>query len=112
MRIVLRLAGALVALVLLIAFASAHFSQRVTLHLGMLTLRDVSLPVVLYGAVIVGMGVMLLLGLRADLKTRSLLERYRAMAELERAAREAGKGGGEGPAESPLEDFDRVAGPE
>ncbi len=112
MKIFLRTAAVAGALVLLIAFASAHFSQRVTLDIGLFTLRDVPLPFALYGAVILGMGVMLLIGLRADLKTRQLLRRYQALAELERAAREAETGKGEERAASPQEDLFRVADPD
>ena len=89
MKQVWRALAALALLVLLVAFASAHFGQRVTLRLGLVTWSDVPLPVVVYGAVVLGMAFMFLVGLRADVRTRRLLERYEAMAELERAARAA-----------------------
>lgn len=129
----------LVALILLLWFSAAHAGQRVTLDLGLFTLRNVPLPFALYGAAILGMAFILLIGLRADLETRRLLQRYRAIAELERAAervrsseREAGSpdasegsgrsasrrapregdGEGEGEGRSHLEDARQVAGPE
>lgn len=85
-KLLFRGAGVLAALLLLLWFASVHYTQRVTLDLGVFVLRQVPLPFALYGAVIVGMAFMLLIGLRADLETRRLLQRYQAIAELERAA--------------------------
>lgn len=125
-RLVGRAAGVLAALVLLLWFASAHYPQRVTIDLGLFRLRDIPLPFALYGAAVVGMAFMLLIGLRADLRTRRLLERYQAIAELERAAQrvraaaeadagegEAARAGGEGTqAELRLEDAPHAAGPD
>lgn len=125
------------ALVLLVWFSAAHAGQRVTLDLGLFTLRDVPLPFALYGAAILGMAFILAIGFRADLETRRLLQRYRAIAELERAAqrvrtgedeadtegtadasevsaseREDAKGERERGGRSHLEDARQVAGPE
>jgi uncharacterized integral membrane protein len=58
-------------------FAVQNGGVRVPLHLGIVTLRSVSLPVVVFGSVIVGMLLVFLAGLRADLKTRRMLRRYR-----------------------------------
>ncbi|MGH7545348.1 MAG: hypothetical protein ACREKI_04110, partial [Gemmatimonadota bacterium] len=79
--------GAVLVLVLvwLVWFSAAHVGQRVTLDLGIFTLRDVPLPFALYGAAILGMAFILWIGFRADLETRRMLQRYRATAELERA---------------------------
>jgi uncharacterized integral membrane protein len=63
------------------AFAAANASERVTLNLGFLTLRSVSLPVVVFTSALVGMIVVFLVGLRADLRTRQLLQRYRQALE-------------------------------
>lgn len=71
------------------AFAAANASERVTLNLGLLTLRSVSLPVVVFASVLVGMIAVFVVGLRADLRTRRLLQRYRR--ELE-GHEEPGKG--------------------
>lgn len=103
MKVVPGAAGALAALFLLAWFASVHFSQRVTLQFGIVTLRNVPLPFALYGAVTLGMLVMIFVGLRTDLRTRNLLRRYRAMADLpqSRGARSPeGEGGAEGGAEA------------
>ena len=58
-------------------FAVQNGGVRVPLHLGIVSLRSVSLPVVVFTAVVVGMLLVLLAGLRADLKTRKMLRRYR-----------------------------------
>ncbi len=58
-------------------FAVQNGAIRVPLHLGIVSLRSVSLPVVVFSAVVVGMLMVLLAGLRADLKTRRMLRRYR-----------------------------------
>jgi uncharacterized integral membrane protein len=50
---------------------------RVPIHLWIVTIRSVSLPVVVFTSVVVGMLMVLLAGLRADLKTRRMLRRYR-----------------------------------
>ncbi len=58
-------------------FAVQNGGIRVPIHLGIVTIRSVSLPVVVFTSVIVGMLMVLLAGLRADLKTRRMLRRYR-----------------------------------
>ncbi len=58
-------------------FAMQNGGIRVPIHLGIVTVRSVSLPVVVFTSVIVGMLMVLLAGLRADLKTRRMLRRYR-----------------------------------
>ncbi len=58
-------------------FAMQNGGIRVPIHLGIVTIRSVSLPVVVFTSVIVGMLMVLLAGLRADLKTRRMLRRYR-----------------------------------
>lgn len=64
-----------------LGFAAANASERVMLHLGIVTLRSVSLPVVVFAAVLMGMISVLLVGLRADLRSRELLQRYRHALE-------------------------------
>jgi len=64
-----------------LGFAAANASERVMLHLGIVTLRSVSLPVVVFAAVLMGMISVLLVGLRADLRVRELLQRYRHALE-------------------------------
>lgn len=76
-------AGARVATgVALFAFAiwlaAENGRELVTLRLGFVTLRSVSLTVVVLGSIILGMAAALLAGLRADLRTRQLLRQFRA----------------------------------
>lgn len=58
-------------------FAVQNGAIRVPVHLGVVSFRSVSLPVVVFSAVVVGMLMVFLAGLRADLKTRRMLRRYR-----------------------------------
>ena len=58
-------------------FAVQNGGVRVPINLGIVTIRSVSLPVVVFTSVIVGMLLVFLAGLRADLKTRRMLRRYR-----------------------------------
>lgn len=58
-------------------FAVQNGGVRVPLHLGIVSIRSVSLPVVVFTAVGMGMLLVFLAGLRADLKTRRMLRRYR-----------------------------------
>lgn len=58
-------------------FAVQNGAARVPVNLGIVSLRSVSLPVVVFSAVILGMLLVFLAGLRADLKTRRMLRRYR-----------------------------------
>ena len=71
-----RAAGALgVVLVLLlsIAFAALNGGQRVTLRLGVATLYQVPLTAIAFGALILGMLLMLVAGIHSDLKVRRIL---------------------------------------
>jgi uncharacterized integral membrane protein len=61
-------------------FAALNSGHRVTLRLGLITLYGVPLTVVAFGSVIVGMVVMLIAGVRSDMKVRSIL-RARLAAE-------------------------------
>ena len=49
-------------------------------RLGLFTLRGVSLPVVIYGAAIIGMLLMVAVSLRNDLRTRQALDHYDKIA--------------------------------
>jgi uncharacterized integral membrane protein len=71
-----RLAGVLgVAgvLVLAMGFAVLNGGQRVTLHLGLVTLYGVPLTVVAFGGLMVGMVIMLGASVHSDLKVRRIL---------------------------------------
>ncbi len=58
-------------------FAALNGGVRVTLRLGLVTLRHVPLPVVVFVAIVLGMTIVFLAGLRADVRTRHMLRRYR-----------------------------------
>jgi hypothetical protein len=72
-----RLLTVLVCAVLASLFTWLNAGQVVTVRLGFVTLRSVSLPTVIFGSILFGMGLVFLAGLRADLRTRRMLERYR-----------------------------------
>lgn len=75
--------GVLVVLFLSMGFASLNSGQRVTLRLGVATFYGVPLTVVAFGSVIAGMLIMLVAGIRSDLKVRNILR-----TRLEDEARE------------------------
>ncbi len=75
-----RIAGGVVAVVALGWFAYANGGQTVDLHLGLFTLRGVSLPVVVYGSVIAGMLLVVGVSARADLRAQKALKRYDQIA--------------------------------
>lgn len=64
-------------------FAVANGEERVTVELGLLTVRRVSLPMVVFVSVLLGMVLVLAAGLRADLRTRRRLRRYREILDRE-----------------------------
>ncbi len=78
--------GVLVLLVLSLGFASLNSGQHVTLRLGLLTLYGLPLTVVAFGSVIAGMVVMLVAGVRSDLKVRRILRAR--LAEEDREERD------------------------
>lgn len=84
-----RLPGLLgLLLVLLLAFGLAWLNggQRVTLRLGIATLYRVPLTVVIFGSLIVGMTIVMVAGIRADIRVRRILrEKLREEGEEERA---------------------------
>jgi len=74
--------GILAVLVLSIGFSALNGTQRVTVRLGFTTLYGVPLTVVVFGALILGMVVMLVAGIHSDLKVRRIL-RARLAEEAE-----------------------------
>ncbi len=70
--------GLIVAL--LAWFAYANSDQSVDIKLGLFTLRGISLPILVYGSVVVGMLLMVAVGLRNDMRTRQALDRYDKIA--------------------------------
>ena len=63
----------LAAIALALGFALLNSSQRVTLRLGFATAYGVPLTVVAFGSLLIGMFVMLVAGVHADLKVRRIL---------------------------------------
>jgi uncharacterized integral membrane protein len=85
-----RLLGAIAVLgllVLTLGFAALNSGQRVTLRLGAATLYGVPLTVVAFASVIAGMTVMLVAGVRSDLKVRHILRARLAEEDREERAR-------------------------
>ncbi len=58
-------------------FAWLNMGERVTLRLGIVTLRSIPLSAVVFVSILVGMVLVFAVGLRADLKTRRMVRRYR-----------------------------------
>ncbi len=80
-------AGVLLVLFLSMAFAAMNGGQRVTLRLGMATLYRVPLTVVAFGALVIGMLVMLAASVHSDLKVRRILRARLAEEDREERAR-------------------------
>ena len=58
-------------------FAWLNMGERVTLRLGIVTLRSIPLSAVVFLSILIGMTIVFVVGLRADLRTRRMLLRYR-----------------------------------
>lgn len=85
-----RLLGALgvaIVVILSLGFAALNSGQRVVLRLGVVTLYGVPLTVVAFGSVIIGMVVMLVAGIRSDLKVRGILRARLVEEDWEERAR-------------------------
>lgn len=72
-----RIAILLVSSVLAALFAWLNIGERVTLRLGIVTLRSIPLSAVVFLSILIGMILVFGVGLRADLKTRRMVRRYR-----------------------------------
>jgi uncharacterized integral membrane protein len=81
------LAGVVLVLLSSMAFAAMNGGQRVTLRLGVATLYRVPLTVVAFGALVLGMLVMLAAGIHSDLKVRRILRARLAEEDREERAR-------------------------
>ena len=73
----------LVALALAMGFASLNSGQRVTLRLGFVTFYGVPLTVIAFASLLMGMVVMLVAGVRSDLKVRRILRARLEAEDLE-----------------------------
>lgn len=78
----------LAVLALSMAFAALNGGQRVTLRLGFATFYRVPVTAVAFGALVLGMVVMLVAGIHSDLKVRGILRAR--LAEEARAERALG----------------------
>ncbi len=78
--------GVLGVLAIAIVFASLNGGQRVTLDLGLFVLHGVPVTLVAFGGLFAGMLVMLVAGIRTDLKVRQILRQR--LAEEDREERE------------------------
>jgi uncharacterized integral membrane protein len=78
--ILMRVAGGLLIIVALGWFAYMNSGQSVDLDFGLFAVRAVSLSIVIYGAILVGMVFMLAVSLRGDLNVDRALKRYDQIA--------------------------------
>ncbi|MCY4400323.1 MAG: hypothetical protein OXE96_13435 [Gemmatimonadetes bacterium] len=62
-----------VVVLLGVAFAMGNAGREVTINLGIATLSGVPVTFVAFGGMVIGMGVVLVAGINADLKVRRLL---------------------------------------
>jgi len=76
-------AGVLLVVALSLGFAALNGNQRVTLRLGVATFYGVPLTVVAFGGLMLGMVIMLVAGIRSDLKVRRILRARLAEEGLE-----------------------------
>ncbi|MBM4185219.1 MAG: hypothetical protein FJ207_13545 [Gemmatimonadetes bacterium] len=79
----LGIGGVIAALALAMGFASLNSGQRVTLRLGFITFYGVPLTLVAFASLLVGMLVMLVAGVRSDLKVRRILRARLEAEDLE-----------------------------
>ncbi|HCR03578.1 MAG TPA: hypothetical protein DIU18_00150, partial [Gemmatimonadetes bacterium] len=77
----------LVVLSLSMVFAALNGDQRVTLRFGLATLYRVPVTAVVFGALILGVVVMLVAGIHSDLKVRRILRERLAEEDREEKAR-------------------------
>ncbi len=80
MRRILPWIGLLAVVVMGIGFAAVNSGQRVRIDLGIVTLYQIPVTFVAFGGMVAGMVVVLLAGVRTDLKVRELL-REKALPE-------------------------------
>ncbi len=78
--------GLAVIIVLAIGFAMANAGRQVSIDFGLFALYGVPVTFVAFGGMVVGMAVVLVAGINADLKVRRLL-RERHMEDRELAER-------------------------
>lgn len=79
--------GVLLVLGLSMGFAALNGGQRLTLRLGFVTIYRIPLSVVVFGSVILGMVIMMVAGIRSDLRVRRILRDRLAREDEEERAR-------------------------
>ncbi|MDH5590947.1 MAG: hypothetical protein OEZ65_02220 [Gemmatimonadota bacterium] len=79
--------GVLLVVAAAMGFATLNGSTEVTLRLGIMTLYRVPLTVVTFGALLVGMVIMLVSSVASDLKVRGILRDRLAQEAMEEEAR-------------------------
>ena len=84
---VLAVVSTMGVLALAMGFASLNSAQLVTLRLGMVTFYRVPLTVVAFGSLLLGMLVMLIAGVRSDLKVRRILRARLEAEDVEERSR-------------------------
>lgn len=77
----IRFANFVVLVAAATAFAALNGGHRVRVELGLLTLERVPVPVLVFVSVVLGMVVCVLAGVRADLRSRRRMRRYRELRE-------------------------------
>ena len=88
------LAGLALVILMGVAFARGNAGREVAINLGIVTLDAVPVTFVAFGGMVVGMAVVLVAGVNADLKVRKLLrERHMKQSLTERGRSDAGEGG-------------------
>lgn len=78
-----RLLDFVLLVVVALAFTAANGAERVQVDLGLITLQRVSLPVVVFASVLVGMALCILAGLRTDLRNRRRMRRWEEFRDRE-----------------------------
>ena len=79
-------AAVLVVLFLSVGFAALNGNQRVTLRLGFATLYQIPLSAVAFGALVLGMLLMLVTSIHSDLKVRKILRQRLAQEDRDERA--------------------------
>ena len=79
-KLALRILGGALVVAALGWFAYANAGQSVDVEFGLFTLSDVSLPVLAFGSVILGMLFIVAISWRSDLRARQALEKYDQIA--------------------------------
>ena len=87
MNLLVTVLGFLAVLVASMTFAGLNGGQRVTLRLGFATLYRVPLSVVAFGALILGMVIMLVAGISSDLRVRRILRERLVQEGVEERSR-------------------------